>query len=181
MRTNSIPNLQRESIEGFINVASAYLSNNQVAVKDLPAVLKTIYEAVAKGSVPENAISVVQGTGGAAADDRSVRESQEDREKQEFWSTLPRTPAVPVEDSVHHDYIVCLFDGEKRKMLKRHLRVKYRMEEDDYRRFWNLPKDYPLVAPGYAQEKRLVAVAQGLGSTIDKTPRHLRSAPSMVG
>jgi len=59
-------------------------------------------------------------------------------------------------------------------MLKRYIRAKYGMEEADYKAFWNLPADYPMVAPGYAKLKADVALAQGLGSTIDKTPRHLR-------
>ena len=63
---------------------------------------------------------------------------------------LPRAPAVPVKKSVQADYIVCLEDGKKLKMLKRYLRARYKLTPDDYRARWNLPADYPMVAPNYA-------------------------------
>ena len=77
---------------------------------------------------------------------------------------LPTEPAVPVDESIRPDSIVCLFDGEPRKMLHRHIRSKYNMSPEEYRAYWNLPADYPMTAPGYSEEKRIVAVAQGLGT-----------------
>ncbi len=76
---------------------------------------------------------------------------------------LPRTPAVPVKKSVHDDYIVCLEDGKKLKMLKRYLRARYKMTPDEYRVRWNLPADYPMVAPNYAQKRSDFAKKIGLG------------------
>lgn len=77
---------------------------------------------------------------------------------------LPTVPAVPINKSVLKDAIICLFDGERRKMLSRHLLSKYGMRPDEYRAYWNLPDSYPMTAPGYSDEKRIVAVSQGLGS-----------------
>ena len=73
-------------------------------------------------------------------------------------------PAVPVKKSVFPDHIVCLEDGKKLKMLKRHLRITYNMTPDEYRAKWGLPPDYPMVAPNYAAQRRDIAKAAGLGT-----------------
>lgn len=72
-------------------------------------------------------------------------------------------PAVPVRKSVTRDHIICLEDGKKLKMLKRHLRSTYNMTPEEYRARWNLPPDYPMVAPSYAQERSEFAKKIGLG------------------
>ena len=72
-------------------------------------------------------------------------------------------PAVPIRSSVKRDYIVCLEDGRKLKMLKRHLRKAYDLSPDEYRARWNLPADYPMVAPAYAEKRRDLAKKIGLG------------------
>jgi len=77
--------------------------------------------------------------------------------------TLPRAPAVPVKKSIQPDYIVCLEDGKKLKMLKRYLRSRYKLSPSDYRERWNLPPDYPMVAPNYAQKRSDFAKKIGLG------------------
>ena len=77
--------------------------------------------------------------------------------------TLPRQPAVSVKKSVQDEYIVCLEDGKKLKMLKRYLRARYKMTPDEYRTRWNLPPDYPMVAPNYAQKRSDFAKKIGLG------------------
>ena len=76
---------------------------------------------------------------------------------------LPRAPAVPVKKSVQPDYIVCLEDGKKLKMLKRYLRSRYKLSPTEYRERWNLPPDYPMVAPNYAQKRSDFAKKIGLG------------------
>ena len=76
---------------------------------------------------------------------------------------LPRAPAVPVKKSVQPDYIVCLEDGKKLKMLKRYLRSRYKLSPGEYRERWNLPPDYPMVAPNYAQKRSDFAKKIGLG------------------
>lgn len=76
---------------------------------------------------------------------------------------LPRAPAVPVKKSVQPDYIVCLEDGKRLKMLKRYLRSRYKLSPGEYRERWNLPPDYPMVAPNYAQKRSDFAKKIGLG------------------
>ena len=72
-------------------------------------------------------------------------------------------PAVPVKKSITPDYLVCLEDGKKLKMLKRHLMTHYGITPDEYRAKWGLPADYPMVAPNYAEQRRSLAVKIGLG------------------
>src|SRR3546814_2945423 len=76
---------------------------------------------------------------------------------------VKQEPAVSVRSSVKPDYIVCLEDGKKLKMLRRHLMTHYNMTPDDYRAKWNLPKDYPMVAPNYAEKRRVLATQIRLG------------------
>ena len=89
----------------------------------------------------------------------------------ETASTFPRTPAVPVKKSVTPDYIVCLEDGKKLKMLKRYLRSRYKLSPDDYRQRWNLPADYPMVAPNYAKRRSDFAKKIGLGRSTPPKQR----------
>ena len=77
---------------------------------------------------------------------------------------LPRAPAVPVKKSVQPDFIVCLEDGKKLKMLKRHLKTAYNMTPEEYRERWQLPPDYPMVAPNYARQRSRLAKEIGLGT-----------------
>ena len=84
---------------------------------------------------------------------------QDPRQEQE----APPEPAVSIRASVKPDYIVCLEDGKKLKMLKRHLMTHYNMTPEDYRQRWNLPADYPMVAPNYAEKRRELAKKIGLG------------------
>lgn len=74
-------------------------------------------------------------------------------------------PAVPVKKSVFPDYIICLEDGKKLKMLKRHLKTAYNMTPEDYRERWSLGSDYPMVAPNYAKHRSALAKEIGLGTT----------------
>ncbi|KTD99957.1 transcriptional regulator [Sphingopyxis sp. H038] len=77
---------------------------------------------------------------------------------------VKQEPAVSIRSSVKPDYIVCLEDGKKMKMLRRHLMTHYNMTSDDYRAKWNLPKDYPMVAPNYTEKRRALAKEIGLGT-----------------
>jgi predicted transcriptional regulator len=81
---------------------------------------------------------------------------------------LPRAPAISIKKSVQDEYIVCLEDGKKLKMLKRYLRARYKMSPDEYRKRWNLPPDYPMVAPNYAQKRSDFAKKIGLGKESRK-------------
>lgn len=84
------------------------------------------------------------------------------------------TPAVAVKKSIQPDYIVCLEDGKKLKMLKRHLKTRYNLTPDEYRGRWGLPIDYPMVAPNYAAQRSDLAKKIGLGTTRRRTKRTKR-------
>ena len=107
------------------DIVAAHVSNNSVAVSDVPTLIGNVHSALA-------GLSGTQTAPAAALE-----------------------PAVPVRLSVKKDYIVCLEDGKKLKMLKRHLMTHYGMTPDDYRAKWGLPADYPMVAPAYAEQRRV--------------------------
>jgi predicted transcriptional regulator len=115
------------------DIVAAHVSNNNVALEDVPSLISNVYGALA-------------GLGGTET-------VQEERPE----------PAVSVRASVKPDYIVCLEDGKKLKMLKRHLMTHYNMTPEQYRQRWNLPADYPMVAPSYAEKRRELAKKIGLG------------------
>jgi predicted transcriptional regulator len=115
-------------------IVSSYVANNTVPVEDLPNLARQVYATL---------VSIGQSTGGG------VERPQ---------------PAVPVKKSVHPDYVVCLEDGRKLKMLKRHLKTAFNMTPEEYRERWNLPADYPMVAPNYARQRSSLAKKIGLGT-----------------
>lgn len=117
------------------DIVAAHVSNNSVAVSDLPLLIQNVHVALSGLDSPSAAPEV----------------------KQE--------PAVSIRASIKPDYIVCLEDGKKLKMLKRHLMTHYQMTPDDYRAKWNLPSDYPMVAPNYAEQRRTLAKKIGLGTS----------------
>jgi len=82
--------------------------------------------------------------------------------------SAPQQPAVAIKKSVSADYIVCLEDGKKFKVLKRHLRTSYNLTPDQYRKKWNLPASYPMVAPSYASHRSTLATSIGLGQRLGK-------------
>jgi predicted transcriptional regulator len=84
----------------------------------------------------------------------------------------PRKPAVPIKRSITPEYLVCLEDGKKFKSLKRHLRTQYQMTPDQYRAKWNLPADYPMVAPKYAAVRSQLAKQMGLGEQRRRGDSH---------
>ena len=87
----------------------------------------------------------------------------------------PLTPAVPVKKSVTNEYIICLEDGKKLKMLKRHLRTNYNLTPDEYRKKWGLPIDYPMVAPNYSERRSAFAKKIGLGRIPSGRGRRART------
>ena len=88
------------------------------------------------------------------------------------------TPAVPIKRSVTDDYIICLEDGKKLKMLKRHLMTAYGMTPEDYRAKWGLKHDYPMVAPNYALKRQELAKKIGLGRKPKPVPAPAAKAPA---
>lgn len=130
-----------------------------------------IYEANGFPSRPATVDEIVSAAGRFAA---FLRNGYIENQP-EVSSPARPIPAVPIEKSVQDDYIVCLNDGVKCKMMKRHLAVLGYTPET-YRRFWGLPGDYPMTAPNYAKTRSELAKKSGLG-TQGTTPRHHRSRP----
>ncbi|MEE2691915.1 MAG: MucR family transcriptional regulator [Pseudomonadota bacterium] len=123
-----------ETLHLATDIVAAYVSNNSVTADKLPALLQEVHDAV-------RALA----KGGTA-------------------SAGSQEPAVPVKKSINADYIICLEDGKKLKMLKRYLRTQYNLSPEDYRRKWGLPADYPMVAPNYAKRRSDFAKKIGLGT-----------------
>ena len=119
------------------DIVAAHVSNNSVAVSDLPLIISNVHGALAELS------------------GKSVAASRPE-------------PAVPIKSSIKPDYVVCLEDGKQLKILKRHLMTHYGMTPDDYRTKWGLPASYPMVAPNYAEKRRELAKAIGLGKKRGK-------------
>lgn len=117
-----------------VDVVAAYLSNNQVSSAHISEIIHSVYNSLTCLDMPQT----------------------------EVVSEQPK-PATSVRKSVTPDYIICLEDGKKLKMLKRHLRTTYNMTPEEYRTKWNLPPDYPMVAPNYAQQRSDFAKRIGLG------------------
>lgn len=130
-------NLEIEMKETLITLTSdivaAHLSNNNVDIDAVPGLITNVYGALSHLGEEPKAVEV-----------------------------RPE-PAVSIRASVKPDYIVCLEDGKKLKMLKRYLRTNYDMTPEEYRQRWNLPSDYPMVAPNYAEKRRDLAKKIGLG------------------
>jgi len=115
------------------DIVAAHVSNNSVAVGDLSTLITNVYTALSGLKPAEPAAEPTP------------------------------EPAVSIRSSVKNDHIVCLEDGKKLKMLKRHLATRYNLTPDQYRTRWNLPADYPMVAPAYAEKRRELAKKIGLG------------------
>lgn len=117
-----------------VDVVAAYLSNNQVSTTQIPEIINNVFNSLTSLEV----------------------------ESVETTTEAPK-PATTIRKSVTPEYLICLEDGKKLKMLKRHLRTNYNMSPEDYRAKWNLPPDYPMVAPNYARQRSEFAKKIGLG------------------
>ena len=115
------------------DIVTAHVSHNAVSTAELPALIRATFEALQKLGEPAEPQAPVQ------------------------------QPAVSIRASVKPDYLVCLEDGKKLTMLKRYLRTNFDMSPDDYRAKWGLARDYPMVAPNYAEKRRTLAHSIGLG------------------
>lgn len=128
-------------------IVSAYVSNNELATAQIPDLIQSVYRSL-------NGLGNFHVSGG------------------EF----NQSPATSIRKSITPDYLICLEDGKKLKMLKRHLRTVYNMTPQDYRTKWNLPPDYPMVAPNYAIQRSEFAKSIGLGrATGTKKKRRARA------
>ena len=116
------------------NIVASYVSNNKLSTEQVPEVVRTVNATL-----------------------RKIEQSEIGAENK------TAEPAVPISQSITPDYLICLEDGRKLKMLKRHLRTTYGMTPSEYRVRWDLPADYPMVAPNYAKRRSEFAKKIGLG------------------
>ncbi|MHA1558710.1 MAG: MucR family transcriptional regulator [Alphaproteobacteria bacterium] len=130
-----------ELIRYTSEVVSSYVSNNTVPLDELPNVFGRVFQTLSNVNKNPNT----------------------------FKNRSPLVPAVPVNESIHDDYIVCLEDGKKLQMLKRHLSTVYNMTIEEYKERWNLPLNYPVVSPNYARRRSDIAKNTGLGLTGRKS------------
>lgn len=138
-KINELPNntnAQLEMMAMVADIVAAYVSNHTVERDQLPGLVKQVQGSL-RGTTIKNAALL----------------------------PIPGEPAVPLEESITPEYIICLEDGKRMKMLKRHLRTTYGLTPEQYRERWNLPADYPLVAPNYAKKRQDIANSIGLGKT----------------
>jgi predicted transcriptional regulator len=137
-----------DALLGFASaIVSAYVSRNPIAVSDLPGMIRSVHEGL------------VGASGGNAPDQATAQK-----------------PAVPIKKSITPDYLICLEDGRKCKTLKRYLRGRYNLTPDEYRAKWGLPRDYPMVAPNYAERRSQLAKKSGLGRKPRPAPPKKRAA-----
>lgn len=122
------------------DIVSAHVANNAVSISDMPSMIENVHGALAK---------IISG---------EAQDKPEERKE----------PAVPIRSSIKPDFIVCLEDGKRLKMLRRHLMTHYNMTPDQYRKKWGLPSDYPMVAPNYAERRRELAKSIGLGTKANR-------------
>lgn len=128
-----------EALRMTTDIVASFAANNTIAVEQLPELIRSVHRTM---------------TG--------LARGEEDRGLEK-----PK-PAVAANKSVHNDYIICLEDGKKLKMLKRYLRSTYDMSPEDYKKRWGLPADYPMVAPSYAARRSEFAKRIGLGKGVRK-------------
>lgn len=131
----SAPESKDRLLELTSQIVSAQVANNTVQAAELPGLIKEVYQTLSK-----------VGDVSDISDDKIA-------------------PAVPIRKSVTPDYLVCLEDGKKLKMLKRHLKTSFNLTPEEYRSRWGLPSDYPMVAPNYAKQRSALAREIGLGTT----------------
>lgn len=144
---NIQPDMKETLITLTSDIVAAHVSNNNVAIEDVPLLIQNVYSALAnvESSAP-------------------VEEARPE-------------PAVSVRSSVKKDHLVCLEDGKKMKMLKRHLMTDHGLTPDEYRARWNLAADYPMVAPDYAETRRDLAKKIGLGRKPGQKRGRRKAAP----
>ena len=154
MKPSTVP------IERILDVVSAYVAHNRINPDELPSFIQSLYETIARLQAAEDRLAwvddVVAGT--------PLRETAA-AGAAELAATapLPRRPAVPIAESVHHDHLICLEDGKSFKALKRHLKASHNLTPEDYRARWALPLDYPMVCEEYSGARSIVAKETGLG------------------
>ncbi len=131
---------QPSTLEQTVEIVTAYVGNNTTDTTGLIDLIRTVYASL---------------NGMGRSEEAAIEKQQ---------------PAVSIKKSITPEYLVCLEDGKKLKMLKRHLETTYNLSPDEYRAKWRLPSDYPMVAPNYAAQRSVLAKAFGLGKKPAPVP-----------
>jgi predicted transcriptional regulator len=150
--------LDAMTIDQTTSIVAAFVGHNDVEVNDIPALIDTVYSALTGLNKTQvmSELGVRSGAGAGLAE---------------------RPPAVAIDKSVFPDYIVCLEDGKKLKMLKRHLQSAYQLTPEQYRVRWGLAPNYPMTAPSYAEVRSTLAKKSGLGTkAVGKTKKTVKKA-----
>lgn len=129
-------------LDATSRIVAAYISRPEINLNDLPVIMEDVYKLMTRLITAPAAF--VSG----------------------------RRPAVPIDESIHDDYLVCLEDGRHLSMLKRHLKTTYGLTVEEYKERWGLPQDYPTVAAAYTRRRRSIAKTIGLGKTGQRKRRH---------
>ena len=148
--SEQLPGIAEDVIHQVVSIVSAYVSHNSMRAADLPEFIGAVHASI-----------------------RQLAKGQELPEAKQ-----PESPAVPVKRSVNKDFIVCLEDGKKFKSLRRHLSSFHHLTPDEYRAKWNLPSDYPMVAPAYSATRSQLAKDSGLGQVSRAAEREDESIDS---
>ncbi|MGL4635169.1 MAG: MucR family transcriptional regulator [Beijerinckiaceae bacterium] len=138
----SVNDEQSELIALTADIVSAYVSNNTIPAGELPGLVREVYTAMTRLDAPAAPVALE-----------------------------PSKPAISPKKSITAEYLICLEDGKKFKSLKRHLRTMYNLSPEQYREKWNLPADYPMVAPNYAEARSRLAKEMGLGQKRKRAAR----------
>lgn len=139
-------------LSAAVDVVAAFVANNKIMQNDLLQLIEKVYETFSNISC-----------------------------KAKQNKLPPPEPKVPIKKSVTSNYIICLEDGLKFRSMKRHLQTKYNMSPEQYRTRWNLPADYPMVAPGYSAARSQLAKASGLGQLREKAKAGAKAATKKAG
>ena len=167
-----------QKVEQTVTIISAYVSHNTVSTEALPDLIRSVYATLDTLSLsqpapkaPEKAATPAVGPVSDVISEPPVPEKSVSQE---------RTPAVPIKRSVFPDYIVCLEDGKKTKMLKSYIQRHFNLTPEDYRARWGLPPEYPMVAPSYSAQRAAIAKRNSLGRRGDDTHATLSSGETNI-
>jgi predicted transcriptional regulator len=158
------------AVQATAEIIVAFLQNASISPDELPGLVRRIRAAVEAdlSGEEETAPAAEPASSGDGAAKTGAPSAPQKAPQKTPHANDTRAPAVPVAQSIHRDYLISLEDGAHYRSLRRHLMSKYGMTPDDYRAKWNLPADYPMVAPSYAEARSEVAKRTGLGRSPAK-------------
>ncbi|MBF0109449.1 MAG: MucR family transcriptional regulator [Magnetococcales bacterium] len=151
--------MSSEMTRQTVDIVTAYLKKNEVAARDVPGLIRNVFvmlQDLSEGSGKT--------TGVERRNHLDVLEESSSGERTDVWE-----PAVPLEEAVTRDEVVCLICGKRCKAIKGHLTRSHKIRLEEYRKAFNLPKDFRMVAPSYSERRRILAIEAGLGDKLHGT------------